>query len=116
MGISHKYLAVLATLFALVVAPVALGSGGAKATATPTSVKVGKSVELKVTGLKAGERVKAAELIVATGQKRTLYPRQRASSAGVIIVTLRAQIKGRHKWTFTGRQSRRTAVTNYTVK
>jgi len=116
MGISHKYLAVLATLFALVVAPVALGSGGAKATATPSTVKVGKSVELKVTGLKAGERVKATELIVATGQKRTLYPKQRASSGGVIIVTVRAQIKGRHKWTFVGRQSKRTAVTNYTVR
>jgi hypothetical protein len=116
MGISHKYLAVLATLFALVVAPVALGSGGAKATATPTSAKVGKSVELKVSGLKASERVKAVELIVATGQKSTYYPKQRASAGGVIIVTVKAQVKGRHKWTFTGRQSKRTAVTNYTVK
>ena len=115
MGISHKYLAILATLVALVAAPVALGAGGAKATATPTHPKVGKSVELKITGLKAGERVRAVELIVASGQKRTLLPSQRASSGGVIIVSVKAQIKGRHKWTFTGRQSKRTAVTNYVV-
>ena len=116
MGISHKYLAVLATLFALAVAPVALGAGGASATSTPSSVKVGKKVELKVTGLKAGERVKATELLVASGQKRTLFPTQRASSGGVIIVTVKAQVKGRHKWTFTGRQSKRTATTNYIVR
>jgi hypothetical protein len=116
MGISHKYLAVLATLFALAITPVALGAGGARATATPTSAKVGKSVELKVTGLKASERVKAVELIVSTGQRTTYFPKQRASASGVIIVTVKAQEKGRHKWTFTGRQSRRTAVTNYTVK
>lgn len=116
MGISHKYLAVLATLVALVAAPVALGAGGAKATATPTHPKVGKSVELKVTGLKAGERMKAAELINASGQKRTLFPTQRASSSGVIIVTVKAQIKGKHTWTFTGRQSKRKASTYYVVK
>jgi hypothetical protein len=116
MWISHKYLAVLAAVCALAVAPVALGAGGAKATATPSSVKVGKSVELKVTGLKAAERVKATELIVSTGQKTTYYPKQRASSSGVLIVAVRAQEKGRHKWTFVGRQSKRTAVTYYTVK
>jgi hypothetical protein len=116
MRISHKYLAVLATLFALAVTPVALGAGGASATATPSHVKAGKSVELKVSGLKASERVKAVELIVPTGQKRTLYPKQRASSGGVIIVTVKAEIKGRHKWTFTGRQSKKTATTNYVVK
>jgi hypothetical protein len=38
MRISHKYLAVLATLFALAVTPVALGAGGASATATPSHV------------------------------------------------------------------------------
>ena len=51
MGISHKYLAVLGALLALAVAPVALGADGARATATPTALRVGKFVELKVTGL-----------------------------------------------------------------
>lgn len=116
MRISHKYLALMATLCMLVAAPVALGAGGAKATATPTSAKVGKSVQLKVTGLKANEKVKAVELIVPTGQRTTYFPKQRASASGVIVVTVKAQVKGRHKWTFTGRTSRRTAVTNYTVR
>jgi hypothetical protein len=116
MGNSHKYLAVLAALFAFAVAPVALGSGGARATATPTALKTGKFVELKVTGLKPSERVKAVELIVPTGQKNTYFPRQRASATGVLMVSVKAQEKGRHKWTFTGRQSRRTAVTNYVVR
>ena len=115
MGISTKYLAVAASMTALVAAPVALATGGAKATATPTHQKVGKSVQLKVTGLKPSERVKAVELIVQSGQKRTLFPTQRASAGGVIIVTVRAQAKGRHQWTFTGRQSHRKATTNYVV-
>jgi len=117
MRITNKFLAVLTVLCALAIAPIALGSGGASATATPSHVKAGKSVELKISGLKSGERIKATEVIPAAGdQKRTLFPKQRASSTGVIIVTIRAQIKGRHNWTFRGRQSGKTAKTYYVVK
>jgi hypothetical protein len=114
MGISNKFLALVAFVCALAIAPVAMGAGAA-ATATPKNPKVGKAVELKVTGLKPGERMKAHELIADGGQTRTLFPRQRASAGGVIIVTVKAQIKGRHTWTFTGRQSHRKAKTYYTV-
>jgi hypothetical protein len=114
MGISNKLFALAALVCALAIAPVAMGAG-ASATATPSHPKAGKSVELKVTGLKPGERMKAHELIADGGQTRTLYPRQRASSGGVIIVTVKAEIKGRHTWTFTGRQSHRKAKTFYVV-
>jgi hypothetical protein len=100
---------------ALAIAPVAIGAG-ASATATPSHPKVGKQVELKVSGLKAGEKVKARELIADGGQTRTLFPKQRASTSGVIVVTVKAQVKGKHTWTFTGRTSRRTAKTFYVVR
>jgi hypothetical protein len=117
MGISNKFLVLLAVVCALAIAPVALGSGGAAATATPSHVKAGKLVELKITGLKAGERIRATEVIPAAGdQKRTLYPKQRASSGGVILVSVKAQVKGRHNWTFVGRQSHRKATTHYVVR
>ena len=115
MGISNKFLALVALVCALAIAPVALGAG-ASATATPKNPKVGKSVELKVTGLKPGERMKAHELIADGGQTRTLFPKQRASAGGVIIVTVKAEVKGRHTWTFTGRQSHRKAKTYYIVR
>jgi hypothetical protein len=115
MGISNKFFALIVVVCALAIAPIAIAAG-AKATATPTHPKVGKSVELKVTGLKPGERMKAHELIADGGQTRTLYPKQRASSGGVIIVSVKAQIKGRHTWTFTGRQSHRKAKTFYVVR
>jgi len=114
--ISNKFLALIAALCALALAPVALAAGRATATATPGHLKAGKSAELKVSGLKAGEKVKASELIADGGQKRSFYPSQRASTNGVIIVTVRAQVKGRHTWTFTGRTSHRTAKTSYIVK
>jgi hypothetical protein len=72
-------------------------------------------VELRVTGLKPGERVKAVELIADGGQKTTYYPKQRAGSTGLLVVTVKAQVRGRHTWTFTGRTSRRTAKTSYVV-
>jgi hypothetical protein len=116
MGISYKFLAVLAAVCALAIAPVALGAGAA-ATATPSHVKAGKMVELKITGLKPGERIKATEVIPAAGdQKRTLFPKQRASASGVILVAVKAQVKGRHNWTFAGRTSHRKAATHYVVK
>src|SRR4051794_24559458 len=110
MGFNYKFFAVIAVLCAVAVTPVALAAGGATATATPSHVKVGKAVELRVTGLKSGEKIKATEVIPAAGdQKRTLFPAKRVGSTGVIIVTVKAQVKGRHNWTFTGRQSHRTA-------
>jgi hypothetical protein len=111
---SMKFPAVLAAVCGLAVAPAALGAGAA-ATATPKHVKSGKNVDLKVTGLRAGEKVKAAEVIADGNQKRTLYPSQRASAGGVILVSVKAQVKGRHAWTFTGRTSHRTAATTYVV-
>jgi hypothetical protein len=60
--------------------------------------------------------VKVSELIADGLQTRTLYPSQRASSAGVILVAVKAQVKGRHTWTFTGRTSHRTAKTRYVVR
>src|SRR3954452_14155881 len=117
MGISNKFLAVLAAMCGLAIARVAWGAGAATATATPSHVKGGKSVELKIAGLKPGERIRATEVIPAAGdQKRTLYPKQRASSGGVILVSVKAQIKGRHNWTFVGRQSHRKATTYYVVR
>ncbi len=115
MGLTRKLTAAIAVACALVIAPSALGSGRAAATATPGHVKANKNVEIRVTGLKAGEKVKASEVIPSSGQKRTLYPKQRASSTGVVIVTVRAQVKGRHVWTVKGRSSGRTAKTHYVV-
>jgi hypothetical protein len=112
---NKKFLALAMLVCALAVAPVAIAAGTA-ATATPTHPKVGTKVQLKVTGLKAGEKVKAHELIAAGGQTRTLFPSQRASAGGVIVVTVKAQVKGRHTWTFTGRTSHRKATTFYVVK
>jgi hypothetical protein len=115
MKISNKFLALAVAVCALAIVPIAIAAG-ATASATPKNPKVGKSVELKVTGLKPGERMKAHELIADGGQTRTLFPRQRASSTGIIIVSVKAQIKGRHTWTFTGRQSHRKAKTYYIVR
>jgi hypothetical protein len=113
MGISHKYLGAAAAVCALATAPIALGAGGATATSTPKSAKVGKTVEMLVKGMKADEKVKAVEA-APFGQKRTLYPR--AGHGGSLIVKVKAQIKGKHTWTFTGRSSHRSAKTSYTVK
>jgi hypothetical protein len=115
MQISKKILALAVAVCALAIAPLAIGAG-ATATSTPSHPKVGKNVELKVTGLKPNEKVKASELIADGGQTRTLFPKQRASAGGVIIVTVKAQVKGKHTWTFTGRTSHRKATTSYVVK
>ena len=108
-----KFLAAAGAVCALAVTPVALASGGASATATPSHQKQGRKVVIKVVGLKPKERVKATELIVQSGQKRTVYTR--AGSGGVLIDTVKAQVKGRHVWTFTGRSSHRKATTHYVV-
>jgi hypothetical protein len=95
-------------------APIALAAG-AGATATPTHAKLGKPVALTVKGMKAGEKIKASEL-APNGQKRTLYPAKRVNAGGTIVMTVTAELKGKHVWTFTGRSSRRTAKASYTVK
>lgn len=108
-----KLLATVVTLVALAAAP-ALAAGLTIKT-TPTRAKTGQTVEMLIRGLRAGERVKARETI-SFGQTRTLYPRQRANSAGVLLVKVRAQVRGKHVWTFTGRASRRTGKTVYYVR
>ena len=110
---SHKFLAAAAAVCVLGATPIALAAGGATATVSPARVKEGKSVEMTVKGMKANERVKAAEA-APFGQKRTLYPR--AGSGGSLIVKVKAQIKGKHTWTFTGRSSHKSAKTSYIVK
>jgi hypothetical protein len=111
--ISPRFFAGAAAVCALAVTPIAVASGGATATSTPKTAKVGKIVTLLVKGMKADEKVKAVEL-APFGQKRTLYPR--AGHGGSLIVSVKAQVKGKHTWTFTGRSSHRSAQTFYTVK
>jgi len=115
MRISKQFLALFAVVCALALVPVALAAG-LSITTTPTHVKVGKKVEMKVSGLKPGEKVKAVEVIADGGQKTTYFPRQRASSGGVFINTVRAQVKGKHTWTYKGRTSHRRGTTHYVVK
>jgi hypothetical protein len=111
--ISHKFLAAGAVLSALAVTPIAVAAGGATATAVPKVVKQNRSVEMTVKGMKPNEKVKAVE-VAPFGQKRTLYPK--AGQGGSLVVKVKAQIKGKHTWTFTGRSSHKTAKTSYTVK
>ena len=115
MGITKKFLVTGAAACALAATPVAVAAVGATATATPTHPKVGKSVEMTIKGMKAGEKIKASEL-APFGQTRTLYPAKRVNATGTIIVTVKAQVKGKHTWTFKGRTSRRTAKTYYVVR
>jgi hypothetical protein len=110
---TNKFLAGALTVCALGATSIAYAAGGATATSSPTSVKQGKSVAMTVKGMKALEKVKAVEQ-APFGQKRTLYPR--VPKSGTLIVTVRAQVKGKHTWTFTGRSSHKSASTHYTVK
>ncbi|HEX4734253.1 MAG TPA: hypothetical protein VH247_07560 [Thermoleophilaceae bacterium] len=112
---SKKFLALAVALCALALVPVALAAG-LTVTTTPTKVKRGKTVQMKVSGLKPNEKVKAVELIADGGQKATYFPKQRASAGGAFVNTVKAQIKGKHTWTYTGRTSRRTGKTSYTVR
>lgn len=111
MRMSTKFPAAVAAL-AIAVTPVALASGGASATATPSHVKVGKYVQMLVKGMRANELVKAHELS-PNGQTRNLFPR--AGKGGSLLVKVKAQIKGKHVWTFTGRRSHHKATTHYYV-
>src|SRR4051794_10819023 len=106
MGISKKFLALATVVSALVIAQIAFAAGLTIKT-TPAHPKKGAKVEMKISGLKPGERVKAVLTLPATGQKNAYFPKLRASSGGVFINTVRAQEKGKNVWTYTGRQSRR---------
>lgn len=108
-----KFVAATAAASALAVGSVAFAAGGATVTTTPKTVKLGKSVQMLVKGMKPKERVKAFEQ-APFGQTRTLFPR--AGATGNLLVTVKAQIKGKHTWTFTGRSSHRSVKTSYTVK
>jgi hypothetical protein len=114
MVISKKFLALAAAVCALAIVPVALGAGLSIKT-TPAHPKKGQMVAMKVSGLKPSEKVKAV-LTLASGQKATYFPRQKASSGGVFINTVRATVKGKNTWTYTGRTSHRKGSTSYTVK
>lgn len=109
-----KLLALCLAVLAIAV-PTAFAAGLTIKT-TPVRPKTGQTVEMLIRGLKPGERVRARELIADGEQRRTLYPRRRANASGVLLVSVRAQIKGRHTWTFNGRQSRRTGKTYYIVR
>jgi hypothetical protein len=113
MPIRRKFPAAAALTLALAAAPLALAAGGATVTTTPTHVKEGKFVSMLVKGMKPNERVKAHEA-APFGQTRNLFPR--AGAGGNLLVKVKAQVKGKHTWTFTGRTSHKTAKTAYYVK
>lgn len=112
MGISKKFLAALAIVCALAIVPVALGAG-LKITTTPSHPRIGTKVTMKVSHLKPRERVKVVSVIPSSGQKNTYFGR--AGSTGMLINTVRAQVKGRHNWTYTGMSSHRSGTTYYVV-
>ncbi len=114
MGISRKFLALTALVCALALVPAALAAG-LTIKVTPTNhPKLGSKLQIKVSGFKANEKVKAVELLNQSGQKRTLNTK--AGTTGMLVVTLRAQVKGKHTWSFTGRSSHRSGSTYYVVK
>jgi hypothetical protein len=115
MRVSTKFLAAVAVLSLLALASVALAAGLTIKT-TPAHPKKGQMVDMKVSGLKPGEKVKAVLTLPATGQKQTYMPKQAASAAGVFVNDVRAQIKGKNVWTYTGRTSHRKGTTSYTVR
>ena len=110
-----KFLAILTLVCGLVAAQVAFAAG-LKVTATPNKPKVRQKVEMKISGLKPGEKVKATLTLPATGQRNTYFPKQRASTGGVVINTVIAQQKGKNTWKYTGRQSHKTGSVTFTVK
>src|SRR3954453_13890447 len=116
MGISNKlkFFALVVVVGALAITPIALAAGLTVKT-TPTHPKKGQMVQMKVSGLKAGEKVKAV-LTLASGQKAAYFPKQKASSGGVFINTVRATVKGKNPWSYTGGRSHKTGSTSYSVK
>ncbi len=106
-----KHLALAVSLLALAAVP-ALGAG-ATATVTPKAAKEGKIFEITVRGMRPLERVIGTETL-PFGQKRVVRPR--AGRGGVLIVRVRGQEVGTHKWCFKGRKSKRRACTSYRVR
>jgi hypothetical protein len=117
MGISKKlkFFALVVVVGALAITPIALAAGLTVKT-TPTHPKKGQMVKMTVSGLKPGEKVKAVLVLTASGQKNTYFPKQKASSGGAFINTVRAQVKGKNVWTYTGRTSHRHGSTSYVVR
>src|ERR1043166_4279057 len=103
MQLTPKFLVAALLMLALAV-PVALASGGASASATPSRASVGKTIQILVKGMKPSERIKAVEKL-PFGQTRTL--RYRAGHTGALLLKIKAQVRGKHVWTFTGRSSHR---------
>jgi hypothetical protein len=117
MGIKNKFkfFALVVVVAALVAVPVALAAGLTVKT-TPAHPKLHQTVKMTVTGLKPGEKVKAVLTLPASGQKNTYFPKQKASSGGAFVNTVRAQVKGKNVWTYTGRTSHRKGSTSFTVR
>jgi hypothetical protein len=116
LQISKKFLALMVVVAALAIVPIALAAGLTIKT-TPAHPKKGQMVTMKVSGLKPGEKVKAVLVLPDNGgQKATYFPKQKASSGGVFINTVRAQVKGKNVWTYTGRTSHRKGSTTYRVR
>jgi asparagine N-glycosylation enzyme membrane subunit Stt3 len=117
MGISNKFLALAAVVCAFAVAPIALAAGGLTVKTTPAHPKLHQKVEMRVSGLKPGEKVKAVLVLPNNGgQTATYYPKQKASSTGVFINTVKPTVKGKNVWRYTGRTSHRKGSTSYVVK
>jgi hypothetical protein len=114
MQVKPKFVALLAFVCALTVTQLAIAAGGLKVVTTPAHPKKGQMVQMKVSGLKPNERVSATLKIPSSGQ--TNHYTAKAGSAGVLINAVRAQVKGRNVWTYTGKSSHKTISTSYVVR
>jgi hypothetical protein len=115
MATRKTFLALATAVCALALVQVAFAAG-LTITSTPKSPKSGKTVQMRVSGLKPGEKVKAVELIADGQQKTSYFPSKRANAGGIVVNTVRAEVKGKHTWTYTGRSSHRSGKTSYVVK
>ena len=104
-----------AVALTLAASSVALASGGASVKTTPTRASVGQTIKMLVTGMKPGEKVTGKEY-APYGLSRTVTAKRPANASGAIIFEVKAQVKGKHRWVFTGRSSHRTASTAYYVR
>src|SRR4051794_3964632 len=110
-----KFPAAAVVGLALAITPVALARSGASVTTTPTRAVVGHTVQMLIKGMKPGEKVSGKEY-APFGQTRTVVSKKLVNAQGALIFSVVAQVKGTHRWVFTGRQSHRTAKTAYYVK
>src|SRR3954466_13604461 len=109
MGISNKlkFFALVVVVGALAITPIALAAGLTVKT-TPAHPKKGQMVQMKVSGLKAGEKVKAVLTLTASGQKAVYFPKEKASGGGVFINPARARVRGKNVGSYAGRRSHKT--------